>query len=503
MSRAAEQYAALLVREFPAQTLLRLRSELHSHACVVMEGDPPLQQVVSFNMKARRLGIVYGMTKVELDTFPEVTVLRRSLDEEAAVKEVLLECAGCFSPRVEHRSEDGIFLCVIDIAGTEKLFGRPETLTRNLLTRVKSLGLIACAAVSSNFHAAVALAKGLPPRIVKVIPTGEEAAVLASLPLSVLDLAEEQLETFSLWGIRTLGQLAELPEKELISRTGQTGKILRQMARGEMRHLFQPLEPAFTLEERMELGTTVELLDALMFVVNAMLEQLILRATARVLALAAVSIQMTLEGGAAHSCSVRPAQPTIDRQLWLRLLHLELEAHPPQAAILAVVLAAEPGSPSKVQLGLFSPQLPEPSRLDVTLARIRALVGDGNVGSPALKDTNQADKAVIEPFEIPTTQPAEIPASPLQPAMRMLRPAETTSVTLQSQRPKTFIFRDLRYSVEHAYGPWLSSGEWWASTLWGCEQWDLVARAQNGNLLCCCLVRDRMQNDWRMLALYD
>jgi protein ImuB len=185
------------------------------------------------------------------------------------------------------------------------------------------------------------------------------------------------------------------------------------------------------------------------------------------------------------------------------LLHLELEAHPPQAAILAIALEAEPGSTSKVQLGLFSPQLPESSRLDVTLARIRALVGDGNIGSPALKDTNQADGAMIEPFQIPTTQPAEAPAGPLQPAMRMLRPAEATFVTLQSQRPKMFIFRDLRYSVEHAYGPWLSSGEWWASTLWGCEQWDLVARAQNGNVLCCCLVRDRMQNDWRMLALYD
>jgi len=85
----------------------------------------------------------------------------------------------------------------------------------------------------------------------------------------------------------------------------------------------------------------------------------------------------------------------------------------------------------------------------------------------------------------------------------MLRPSEAAVVTLRGQRPQEFHFREHRYSVEHAYGPWLTSGEWWAATLWGSEQWDLVGRAQDGNTLCCCLVRDRMRNDWRMVALYD
>ena len=41
---------------------------------------------------------------------------------------------------------------------------------------------------------------------------------------------------------------------------------------------------------------------------------------------------LTLEGGRTHSRTVRPALPTNDRQLWIKLLHLDLEAHPPQAA---------------------------------------------------------------------------------------------------------------------------------------------------------------------------
>jgi protein ImuB len=504
MTKPAELYVGLYAREFPAQALLRLRPELHDKPCVVMAGKPPFEQVCSLNKKARVLGVVRGMTQIEVDTFPSVVVLPRSEITESITTAILLECAGGFSPRVEGRSEDGAFLCVIDIAGTKSLFGPPEALAQSLLTRVKTLGLMVCIAVSSNFHAAVALAKGLSSqRTVKVIPAGEERTALASLPLAVLSLTEKQAATFSLWGIHTLGMLAALPEKELIARMGQAGKRLRQLARGEMPHLFQPVEPVFALEERMELDSPVELLDALLLVVNVMLEQLIFRAAARILTLASVTITLTLEGGATHSRTVQPALPTDDKRFLIKLLHLELEAHPPPAAILALTLTAEPGSTSKVQLGLFSPQLPEPSRLDVMMARIRAIVGEENVGRAVLDDTHRLEGFHLEPFAVSSTQSSEITPISLLSAMRQLRPSEAVSVTSQSDRPKAFVFRKRRYVVERAYGPWLTAGEWWNSTLWECEQWDLIARAQDGSTLCCCLMRDLMQEQWQMVALYD
>lgn len=503
MTKQSEIYACLYAKEFPAQALLRLRPELRTKPCVIMEGDPPLEEVCSLTRRARSIGLVRGMTQVEVDTFTGVTVLKRSLKEEATAKEVLLECAGCYSPRVEDSSADHSFLCVLDIAGTTGLFGPPETFARNLLTRVRSLGIASCISVSSNFYAAVAFAKAPLPLSVRIIPSGGESTALAELPLAALDLSEEHAETFSLWGIRTLGMLAVLPEKELISRLGQDGKRLRQMARGEAPHLFQPVEPVFTLQERLELDSPIEVVDALMFVANLMLEQLILRATARVLSLASVAITLLLEGGATHTRTVKPALPTNDRQLWLKLLHLDLETHPPQAAILVVELNAEPGTTSQVQLGLFSPQLPEPSRLDVTLARIRAIVGDENVGCAVLTDTHQLDGFRMEPFSIASKAAPRISPTLSRPAMRRLRPAEIVSVMLQSERPKAFTFRERRYFVERAYGPWLTGGEWWTATLWGCEQWDLAARAHDGTMLCACLTRDLLRNQWQMVGLYD
>jgi protein ImuB len=504
MNQPAELYACLYAKEFPAQALLRLRAELHSKPCVVMKGEPPLQQVCSLNMKARLLGMTHGMTRVEVDTFPAPVLLSRSHKEEMAVKAILLECAGAFSPRVEDRSEDTAFLCVIDIAGTKSLFGPPEMLVRSLLQRVRSLGISARVTVSSNFHAAVCLARGLSPSTpFRVIAPGDEEAALATLPLTVLSLNETQAETFALWGIHTLGMLAALPEKELIARMGQESKRLQQLARGERPHLFQPVEATFLLEEKMELDSPVELLDSLLFVVGVMLDQLILRAKARIFALASVTIVLTLDGGGTHSRTVRPALATTDKQLWIKLLHLDLEAHPPQAAILALTLTAEPGSTSKVQLGLFSPQLPEAARLDVTLARIRAIIGEECVGRAVLQDTHAPEGFRMEPFTVPSGDSVAVVSSPPRAPMRRLRPPETTSVTLQNHRPSMFFFRQRRYTVERAYGPWLIGSDWWNQTLWGLEQWDLVARAHDGSMICCCMTRNLMQNLWQMAALYD
>jgi protein ImuB len=88
-------------------------------------------------------------------------------------------------------------------------------------------------------------------------------------------------------------------------------------------------------------------------------------------------------------------------------------------------------------------------------------------------------------------------------AMRQLRPPEVVTVAVRDRQPDSFVFREKRYTVEHAYGPWASGGDWWKPTLWSIEQWDLVARAHDASWLCCCLTRDLTQEHWQVEALYD
>lgn len=497
-------YACLYAKEFPAQAMLRLRPELRERPCAVLEGEPPLQHVCSCNTKARLVGVVHGMPRVELETIPNVQVLSRSRIEETIARCAMLECAGTFSPSVEDQSSDGVFLCVIDIAGTGMLHSTPSELGKSLLNRVQTLGITSSVSIASNFHASISFARGMSAKSrLTIVPSGEESRALAPISLKVLDLSEDHAETFFQWGIETLGMLAALPEKSLIARIGQEGKRIQQLAAGTLPHLFVPIESPFTLEEFIELDSPVEILNSLLFVLGVMLEQLIIRATNRVVALSSVTVMLFLEGGTSHSRTVRPALPTNDRKLWLKLLHLDLEAHPPNAAILSLRLTAESGDPSKVQLGLFSPQLPEASRLDVTLARIRAIVGEDCVGSPVLADTHRPDAFQIKPFEVLAPSDTVSNVHPLKAAMRQIRPAENITVTISSQRPVLFFFRAERYEVEEAYGPWTASGDWWNQTRWGVQQWDLIARKRDGRLLCCCIVRDQMLQRWQMVALYD
>jgi protein ImuB len=171
--------------------------------------------------------------------------------------------------------------------------------------------------------------------------------------------------------------------------------------------------------------------------------------------------------------------------------------------VVGLRLEAEPGSTSKVQMGLFSPQLPEAMKLDVTLARIQALVGEGCVGRPVLKDTHRPDGFGVEPFSVTASVSAKdvVQAERTPAAMRVVRPAERVSMVLCGEKPSSFWFRNMRYEVERAYGPWVMSGDWWSPTLWGMEQWDVVARGRDGEVVCCCVVA--VEGEWNMVALYD
>ena len=504
MTRPSELYLCLYLKDFPAQALLRMRPELRDKPCVVIQGEPPSQRICSLTHSARLVGLVAGMTKTDVESLPGVTILRRSEKQEAIAESALLECAGKFSPRLEKESNASYFSCFIDIAGTQSLFGKPEQLANQLINQISILGMTACIAISHNFYAALATAKGMHGESnIQIIPYGHESAVLAPLPLIVLNLTEEQAETLGLWGIRTLGMLASLPEKELVTRLGQAGARLLRLAKGTMPHLFQPLEPISVLEELMQLDTPVEDDESLLFIVNTMLEQIIFRAKAQLLSLASVTISMNLTGGKTYSCTVRPVLSTNDRRLWIKLIHLNLEARPPRAAVICLLLLAKPGNINKMQLGLFSPQLAESSRIDVTLARVRAIVGDENVGCALLIDTHQQDGFIIEQLDLLSRSNSIIPCSNTRSAIRNIRNAENILVLVHNQQPKSVIFQATHYIIEFLYGPWLVSGNWWDQAGWELEQWDIEARAEDNSILHACLVRYQITDTWQITALYD
>ncbi|MGB7548337.1 MAG: DNA polymerase Y family protein [Terracidiphilus sp.] len=493
-------YACVHAAEFPAQALLRLRQDLQAEPVAVLEGSAPQETVCALNQHARRRGAALGMTRLEAEGIGGLRLLARSSECESAARTVLLECAAKFSPRIEEASQATSCAFVLDITGTERLFGPPERLAERLRTALAAAGFRVSIAVSANYHAA--RLKAAHSRGITVIPEAEEARALASLPIAALELTDEHMETFALWGIRTLAELAALPEVDLIARLGPEARAVRALAHGVAMHTFQPIEQAFSLQEFCEFETPVEQMESLLFVAARMIDCLAARAAGRALSLASIAVQMKLDGGGVHQGTIRPALPTTDRRFLLKLLQLEIGAHPPPAAVVALALTAEAGQSSKVQLGLFAPQTPEPSRLDVTLARLKAIVGEDRVGSPLLDDTHRTGSFRMEGFSVDGKTSPPITGR-AQMALRRIRPPVPVRVVLRAMKPAAFRDGENHFEVTAAYGPWRTNGCWWSTDEWDAEEWDVLAATSTGAHLACLLICDRTRNEWRLEALYD
>ena len=506
-------YACLYVPSFPAQAVLRLQPELRRRAVVVLNGDPPLETVFASTALARQAGVVRGMTRLQAESFEHLILLRRSPAQERAARTVLFECASNFSPRIERAQleycpEPGETV-VLDIRGTDGLFGAPEALATKLRQHTSTHGLLANVATSANFHAAICAARGFSG--VKSLQPGEEAAALSQLPLHILDLPHETAETFRLWGIRNCGMLAVLPERDLVARVGFEGQRLRSLALGRHTHHFVPIEPDFSAQllETIELDHPVDLLEPLLFLLARLLEQLLLRVKARSLAIASIEVRLKLDlkdDGQArhHGRIIRPAMPSQDGRRLLKLVQLDLDTHPPEAAVTGIEMRVEAARPHVVQHGLFLPQGPEPDRLEVLLARLKNLIGEDRVGAPKLLDTRGEDGFLMRSFAPPPPRDEASPhtVAARQTAFRVCRPPLAIGVTLRANQPVVITIDGQSLSVVQKAGPWRRSGEWWSQANWCREEWDVLVSDRNSQKICR-IAHDPSSHCWYLAGAYD
>ncbi|HEY1759669.1 MAG TPA: hypothetical protein VGG72_30125 [Bryobacteraceae bacterium] len=390
----------------------------------------------------------------------------------------LFALASSFSPSVERTSPGTV---VFSIAGLGRLIGTPHQIAAEIGRCGASLGMQARGiqanlAMANNPDTAVLIATNKPG--VTIVPPGKEADFLGHLPIEVLNTSPQLLETFERWGIRTLAALAELPEIGLAERFGEAGVYLRRLALGRTQRALHIATPEIKFEKRVELDHPLELLEPLLFVLSSILNELL--SAMRRLSLAAnrIHLGLELENKSRHERILEFAAPIQDASMLLKILHLDLEAHPAAAAITAVKIELNPVAPQSVQHGLFLPSQPEPQKLQLVLTRIAGLVGEHNVGSPAPLDTHRPDAFVMLPFRPPapaaTLATAEIRRrTSLQIALRMFRPALQANVRVKQERPAEVAATGVRGTVLTASGPWRTAGEWWTETRWMRDAWDI------------------------------
>ena len=554
-------FACIFIPDFSVQAIIRFEPELRARPVVVLTGRPPLEKVVALNERARQSGVEVGATKSQLEAWENLVLRARSESQETSAHAALLDCAQSFSPEVEDSSPGTVLL---NLGGLEPLFGPLSTIARNLAQRVSQMGLEANIAVAANPDAALLGARGFPG--VTLIPEGREAEQLGDLPVDVLlesfssdaEQAARWIETFDRWGIRKLRALAALPEVPVSERLGQQGIRLQKLARGAAPRNLRVLEPQLIFAESVELEYPIVLLEPLAFLLNRMLEQVCARLRSR--ALAAQELRLNLElaatqqnGCASFTCTLtrqftrtlRLPTPMLDTKIFLKLLQLDLQAHPPGAPIVKIHLSADPARPRALQSGLFRPVFPEPEKLELTLARIAGIVGEGRVGSVELLDTHRegafavrhfapAEPARVEPKVKPevkqsgnrkkdTSMQENDSVCPVDEkldenakesakeqmsaviALRLFRPPLGASVTLREAKPvrmRCLEHEDIAGEIVWTAGPWRSSGDWSEQEGWSREEWDIAVPTETG-LVLYRLMQDKLSGNWFVEGTYD
>ncbi len=464
---------------------------------------------------------------------------------------LLLSIARDFSPRVMRVAETAVLL---DVSGLGRLIGEPPAIAAELARALADAGVDAAVAIAPTGTSARLLAarREAAPAI-----AADAAASIAPLPIADLEPLEtlppaiavrdraRPYETLERWGIATLGDLAALPPAELSTRLGRRGVALQRLARGLDPGPFAPDAETPRFIQRLDLEWPIDALEPLSFILARLLDPLSSALERADRGAAALRLDLGLTDRSTHARVLQLPAPMRDARVLRTLLLLDLESHPPHAAIDVVTIEVDPAPARITQFSLLERALPSPETLSTLLARLSALVGDTRCGAAVLLDTHRPGA-----FEMERFHPGADDACLAEAASRRRRAAGAGAagahafvvrrrriplairVRVEQGRPVhvAVVRRGMPGgTVTQAAGPWRTSGGWWTQTgaggaggaegaegagaegaggaqgaggaggAWNRDEWDVAL--SDGAV--CRIFQDRVSHRWFLDGIYD
>jgi nucleotidyltransferase/DNA polymerase involved in DNA repair len=380
---------------------------------IVLGGKPWTNGLVlDASRSALELGVRPGMP---LGAAHRLSPEALFLDPDPAADGISLEAAlgrlAGFSPGVAAETDGtrpGFGRVEVQLDGLERLWGPEPLIVRRIGEALAGMlpGPPMAGIGGTRFAAAVAASRAgtVAPVVATAVAGGEvplhivepgtDAEFLAPLPAGLLSrdpVVRGRLERF---GLRVIGQVAELPRSALVARFGPDGELIHARSRGEETDPFRPRRAPERMAMALPIDPPVADVEGLRFVLHRLTAAFGDQLDAR--GAAAARATLTLELDRSFSAGDMPPSLTIDLHLpeptseglaIERLLIARLEVAPPPAPVSRVDLELGGVAPAAgCQLALFTPQTGRTGRLGWQLARLGLRFGEGRIGWMDLED---------------------------------------------------------------------------------------------------------------------
>jgi DNA polymerase-4 len=211
---------------FYASVELLKRPELRGKPVIVGSGV-----VLSATYEAKRCGVVSGSaTPAAKRLCPHAIVIDGDFSDYSRKSDEVFAVMARFTPNVEPISIDEAFL---DVAGVRRLLGPPVEVAARLRAAVLAeTGLVVSVGVARTKFLAKVASRAAKPDGLLVVEPDEELDFLHPLPVErVWGIGEATAEKLHLRGVRTVGELARVPDASLVAWLGKAGaRQLRALA---------------------------------------------------------------------------------------------------------------------------------------------------------------------------------------------------------------------------------------------------------------------------------
>jgi DNA polymerase IV (DinB-like DNA polymerase) len=197
------------------------------------EGGKARGVVMAASYEARALGVRSGMPiSLAYRKAPDAVYLEPNFELYGDVSESVMNVLREFADVLEHASIDEAFLDVTKRTGGD--YGKAVELAKEVKAAVRTReGLTCSIGVAPNKSAAKIASDLSKPDGLTVVPPDKVAEFLAPLPVGKISgVGQKTEEALTALDIKTIGDLAKVPGKELTARFGRNAVWLWGIARG-------------------------------------------------------------------------------------------------------------------------------------------------------------------------------------------------------------------------------------------------------------------------------